>query len=38
MEVKLDRLVDEMKVQIDRIERGANDGPDLLEIVKLFYD
>jgi hypothetical protein len=37
MEDKLDRLVDEMRQQIDRIERGENDGPGLLEIIKLFY-
>ncbi len=37
MEDKLDRLVDEMRHQIDRIERGENNGPDLLEIIKLFY-
>jgi hypothetical protein len=37
MEDKLDRLVDEMRQQIDRIERGENDGPGLLEIIELFY-
>ena len=37
MEDKLDRLVDEMRQQIDRIERDENDGPGLLEIIKLFY-
>jgi hypothetical protein len=37
MEDKLERLVDEMQHQIERIERGENDGPDLLEIIKLFF-
>ena len=37
IEDKLERLVDEMQHQIELIERGENDGPGLLEIVKLFF-
>jgi len=38
MEDKIERLLDEMRCQIERTERGENDGPGLLEIIYLYYN